>query len=216
LPDRQKRSPWLSLASMKNPACPRLRRPPRSRVSGLKSSAAAGLASWLLASAVALADGVPQFNRDIRPLLSNSCFQCHGPDEKKRDGGLRLDLREEAVAVSESGRAAIVPGRPEESELLRRVQAHDPDEVMPPPQAKRPPLTAANIATLRAWITAGGPYEGHWALQPIRGPPLPLSPTRRGRATASTILFWPASRPKASLPRPKPIRPRWRGGCRST
>ena len=157
---------------MSHPPRPHPPWPPRSAASRLRRRAATGLASVSLAAA-ALAADVPQFNRDIRPLLSNSCFQCHGPDEKKRDGGLRLDLREAAVAPSQSGRAAIVPGRPEESELLRRVRSHDPDEAMPPPEAKRPPLTAADIAILRAWIAAGAPYEGHWALQPIHRPAPP-------------------------------------------
>jgi hypothetical protein len=122
----------------------------------------------------AAAAGKPlSFNRDIRPLLSNTCFQCHGPDEKKREGGLRLDEREAAIAVQESGRAAIVPGRPDESELMRRVLAHDPDEAMPPPQAKRPALSERDIATLREWIVSGAVYEGHWALQPPRRPAPP-------------------------------------------
>lgn len=108
------------------------------------------------------------FNRDIRPILSNTCFPCHGPDEKKRAGGLRLDVREAATAVMESGRAAIVPGQPDESELMRRVLVHDEDEQMPPPQAKRPPLSAEDVATLKTWIRAGAPYEVHWAFQPVK------------------------------------------------
>jgi len=131
----------------------------------------AGLLSLLSLAGLPVARGEPpRFNRDIRPILSNTCFQCHGPDEKKRAGGLRLDLREGATAVLESGRAAIVPGRPEESEILRRVASHDPDDAMPPPKAKRPPISAADIETLRAWIAAGAPYEGHWAWQPMTRP----------------------------------------------
>ena len=108
------------------------------------------------------------FNRDIRPILSNTCFACHGPDEKKRAGGLRLDVREEATAVMESGRTAIVPGQPDESELMRRVLVHDEDEQMPPPEAKRPPLSDKDVATLKTWIRAGAPYEVHWAFQPVK------------------------------------------------
>jgi mono/diheme cytochrome c family protein len=116
------------------------------------------------------ARSAPRFNRDIRPLLSNVCFQCHGPDEKKREGGLRLDVRDGALAVQESGRAAIVPGRPDESELMKRLRSHDADEVMPPPKSKRPPFSEQDIATLSAWIAAGAEYEGHWAFQPIARP----------------------------------------------
>ncbi len=121
----------------------------------------------------ASADDVPRFNRDIRPLLSNTCFQCHGPDEKKREGGLRLDVREGAVAAPEGGGAAIVPGHPDESELIRRIESHDPADVMPPPEAKRPPLSADDVRMLRRWIAAGAPYEGHWALQPLSDPAPP-------------------------------------------
>ncbi|MEO1843128.1 MAG: c-type cytochrome domain-containing protein, partial [Akkermansiaceae bacterium] len=89
-----------------------------------------------------------QFNRDIRPILSNKCFFCHGPDEKKRKAGLRLDLREGALADL-GDYAAIVPGKPEESEILSRVAHRDPDEVMPPPKSKRSRLTASEGALPR-------------------------------------------------------------------
>ena len=76
-----------------------------------------------------------QFNRDIRPILSDACFQCHGPDEKERKGGFRLDLEKEAFTAGESGVTPIVPGKPDESELLARVLLPDDDiDVMPPPE----------------------------------------------------------------------------------
>ncbi len=126
-------------------------------------------AIFVLALAATASAAVPEkvrFNRDVRPILSNNCFYCHGPDEKKREAKLRLDLRESALAEHDSGRA-IVPGKPDESEMLTRIVSHDKDEMMPPPKAKKPPLTEEQIATLRRWIEQGADYEGHWAFQPL-------------------------------------------------
>jgi hypothetical protein len=131
--------------------------------------------STLLALAVVSRAAVPDkpgYNRDIRPILSNNCFYCHGPDEKKREAKLRLDVRENALAEHDSGHA-IVPGKPDESELLSRILSHDKDEVMPPPKAKKAPLTAEQIATLRRWIEQGAVYEGHWAFLPLNSAPPP-------------------------------------------
>ena len=107
-----------------------------------------------------------RFNRDIRPILSDRCFSCHGPDEKNRKAGLRLDTFEGATK-SRGGYQVIAPGRPDESELLRRVTSHEAAEVMPPPAAKRSPITAAEAELLRRWIAQGARYEGHWAFQPL-------------------------------------------------
>ena len=115
-----------------------------------------------------------QFNRDIRPILSNKCFLCHGPDEKKRKADLRLDLREGAVADL-GGYAAIVPGKPEESELLARVAHDDPDEIMPPLKAKRGQLSRSEISLVRRWIEQGAPYQGHWAFEPVANVTVPDS-----------------------------------------
>jgi hypothetical protein len=101
------------------------------------------------------------FNRDIRPILSNACFQCHGPDSAARKGDLRLDLREAAVAAG-----AIDPEHPEQSELLRRIKAADPAERMPPADSGKS-LTADEIARLEAWVLAGAPYQPHWAYLPV-------------------------------------------------
>ena len=103
-----------------------------------------------------------RFNRDIRPILSEKCFQCHGPDPRKRDSGMRLDVREDAIKERE-GIRAIVPGKPDESDLLVRVASTDRDEVMPPPKAKLGALTPAEVATLKQWIAQGAEYEAHWA-----------------------------------------------------
>src|SRR5579862_6903915 len=73
-----------------------------------------------------------QFNRDVRPIFSDTCFQCHGPDGNKRKAGLRLDVREIAIKPVDAGDTAIVPGKPEESEMIQRLQAADPEDVMPP------------------------------------------------------------------------------------
>jgi hypothetical protein len=113
------------------------------------------------------------FNRDIRPILSDACFHCHGPDERERKGGLRLDLGEAAFAPAKSGGLPIVPGRPEESELLARVllEPHDSDAM--PPRESGKSLTAAQRDLLRQWIEEGAEYEGHWAFQKPERPALP-------------------------------------------
>jgi hypothetical protein len=109
--------------------------------------------------------GQGEFQSDVRPILAN-CFSCHGPDEKKREAKLRLDLRESALAERDGVRA-LVPGQPDKSELLARVQSHDLDELMPPPKSKKPSLNPTEIATLRKWIEQGAEYEGHWAFLPL-------------------------------------------------
>lgn len=114
----------------------------------------------------AAVDEQVDFNTDIRPVLSDKCFQCHGPDPETRESDLRLDTRQGAVADL-GGYAALVPGKPEESELWNRVISDDPDERMPPADAEKD-LTPAQIATIRRWIEQGAPYQRHWALEPIR------------------------------------------------
>jgi len=118
-----------------------------------------------MGAAAPLPDTV-RFNQHIRPILSNHCFYCHGPDPKHRQADLRLDTREGATADL-GGYAAIVPGKPEESVLLARVASTDPAECMPPPDSKKPHLTAEQIALLRRWIEQGAPYEPHWAFLPL-------------------------------------------------
>jgi hypothetical protein len=110
----------------------------------------------------AAASGAPDFQREVRPLLSRYCFHCHGPDEKTRKARLRLDVREDALQPLKSGTTAIVPGHPERSELIRRIDSQDPDEVMPPPETKHT-LTPAQRDILRRWIAAGADYQPHWA-----------------------------------------------------
>ncbi len=97
------------------------------------------------------ADAKVSFNREIRPILSEQCFSCHGFDAKHRKADLRLDTREGALADNDGVRA-IIPGEPAKSELWKRLLSQDPEEVMPPPEAHKPKLTAKQLATLRRWI----------------------------------------------------------------
>ena len=113
------------------------------------------------------------FNDDIRPLLSNSCYRCHGPDEADRKGKLRLDTREGALH-ERKGLAAIVPGNLKDSELIYRIVTDDEDEVMPPP-GKGDRFTKEQIELFKQWIQEGANYEVHWSyVQPVR-PEVPES-----------------------------------------
>jgi hypothetical protein len=131
------------------------------------------LASALLLSACAAWAAVPiEFNRDIRPILSDNCFTCHGPDTAKRKSGLRLDEKESAFGKAESGESAIVPGDPEKSELMRRIVSTDREEQMPPPKEHKK-LKPEQIDLLKRWIQGGAPWEPHWAFRPVKMPAVP-------------------------------------------
>ncbi len=121
-----------------------------------------------------------EFNRDVRPILSDACFACHGPDEAKAKSGLRLDTRDHALKAAKSGASAIVPGKPDESELLKRILTSDEDDVMPPAKSHKT-LSAQQKETLRAWIAQGAPYQGHWA---FIAPTRPVVPAVTGAAAA--------------------------------
>ncbi len=125
-----------------------------------------------LATRWAAADGV-RFSRDILPILSDTCFTCHGPDEAARKGGLRLDLQANAYGQGKSGAIAVAPGNLSESEVIARILSSDPDEVMPPPKALRQ-LTAEQKKRLQDWVTQGAPWGRHWAYEPPVRPPVPL------------------------------------------
>jgi len=113
------------------------------------------------------------FSAEIRPIIAKKCYPCHGPDESSRKAKLRLDSFEEATRARKAG-AAVMPGKPDESLLVKRVLAHAEDEVMPPPETRNP-LTAAEVALLQRWIAQGANYTPHWAwTQPVR-PPLPAA-----------------------------------------
>jgi hypothetical protein len=113
-----------------------------------------------------------QFNRDIRPILSDKCFACHGFDAKHREADLRLDEPEGAFKADKHGNAAIVPGKPDDSLLWYHITSTDEDEVMPPPDSNKT-LTDAEKATLRRWIEEGAPWEKHWAFEPPAKPAVP-------------------------------------------
>jgi hypothetical protein len=120
-----------------------------------------------------------RFNRDIRPILSDACFHCHGPDEKERKGGLRLDLAEKAFAPGKSGLAPMTPGKPDESEILVRIFLESGDsDFMPPPESGKT-LTPAQRDTLKRWIEEGAEYEGHWAFEKPERPTLPTGKESR-------------------------------------
>ena len=106
-----------------------------------------------------------EFNRDIRPILSENCFACHGFDTKERKAKLRLDVSEAAFAKDKDGVAPIIPGDPEKSLVWQRIVTSDPDEVMPPPDSHRQ-LDAKQKAILKRWIEEGAPYQKHWAFEP--------------------------------------------------
>lgn len=112
------------------------------------------------------------FSRDIRPILSNHCGSCHGADEAARQGGLRLDVRDNALAPLESGKTAIVPLRPDASELIARIESPEADMVMPPPDAKKP-LSLPQKQLLRRWIELGAEYSPHWAFISPKRPATP-------------------------------------------
>jgi len=107
----------------------------------------------------------PDFNREVRPILSDRCFRCHGPDAASRKRGLRLDNAEGATALLKSGLRAIVPGDVNASEMARRITSDEPDEMMPPPEMKHP-LTEAEKQVLIKWIQSGAEYKPHWAFVP--------------------------------------------------
>jgi hypothetical protein len=112
------------------------------------------------------------YNRDVRPILSDTCFACHGPDKNTRKADLRLDTKEGAFAALEEGGHVVVPGKPEESELHKRIITDDQDDLMPPPKSNKV-LTERQKAILKKWIEQGAEWKGHWAYLPVQRPALP-------------------------------------------
>jgi hypothetical protein len=130
----------------------------------LRSSAIRLLAVILMTAAARAAEPAINFNRDIRPILSENCFHCHGADAAQRQADLRLDVRDVAIEMG-----AISPGHVDESALAERIKSDDPDVKMPPPDSKRR-LTAEQIDKLTRWIAEGAEYQPHWAFQRVRRP----------------------------------------------
>ena len=118
------------------------------------------------------------FNRDIRTILSDNCFACHGPDENKRKAKLRFDIKEGAFAETKSGNYAIVPGDASKSKLVERITSKDPDEIMPPPKSGKK-LTAQQIDLLTRWIAQGAKWQTHWAFAKPERAPLPEVKNKR-------------------------------------
>jgi Protein of unknown function (DUF1553)/Protein of unknown function (DUF1549)/Planctomycete cytochrome C len=112
------------------------------------------------------------FARDVRPILSDHCFACHGPDDQKRKAGLRLDIREGAFGKPKSGEPVILPGKPDDSELIFRVESDDSELQMPPKKSGKP-LSPDQIAMLRRWVLEGARWSMHWAFDPPRRPAVP-------------------------------------------
>ncbi|HVJ69068.1 MAG TPA: DUF1549 domain-containing protein, partial [Caulifigura sp.] len=136
----------------------------------------------LILSAVSFAEGadreIPEkieFNRDIRPILSENCFACHGFDPKHREAGLRLDTVEGATADRDGSRG-IVAGEPGRSEVWRRITSTDPDEVMPPPKSNKQRLTEEQLAILKRWIEQGAEYQRHWSFERPKKVSIPREP----------------------------------------
>jgi len=127
----------------------------------------------LLVTLSVQADDSVSFNRDVRQILTNHCYQCHGPDEEHRQASLRLDEFEGATAIR-MGTAAIVPGAPNKSGLMERIQSQDDDLRMPPPSLKKD-LTNKQIELLQRWISQGAKYEEHWSFNAPLRPKLPLN-----------------------------------------
>lgn len=138
-----------------------------------------------------------KFSRDVLPILSQQCFACHGPDGDAREADLRLDQRQAAVDAGVLDLETL-----EDSELLRRIESTDPDEVMPPPDAKRT-LSESAKATLRQWVKQGAPYERHWAFEPVERPSVPDLPSRDWARNEIDIFLLDAMRRAGVDPAPR-------------
>lgn len=160
--------------------------PPESMIVPSLHFSACLLVALSMAAGVSRANEI-SFSRDIRPMLSDMCLKCHGPDDKGRKGGLQLDDRASALKGGKSGEAAIVEGKPELSELIRRIHSKDPDEVMPPPTMKKM-LTSEQIATFEKWIASGAKYEKHWAFEAPTLPAVPAVNAALGNPIDSFVL----------------------------
>ena len=135
-------------------------------------AALGALAGSLHAAAIT---GSIDYGRDIRPILSGNCFYCHGQDASHRKGKLRFDTLD-----GQRAKEAVIPGKPNDSELIKRILTKDPDEQMPPPDSNRH-LTDKQRDVLRRWITEGAPFDGHWAFS---APARPEEPKNRNATWA--------------------------------
>lgn len=137
-----------------------------------RAAAGTGVLAGIVLALTASSHAAVDFQREIRPILSQHCFACHGPDDAARKAKLRLDTREGAIGAKGADWRAIVPGKPDESPLISRIFTNDEDDLMPPPKARKP-LTDEQKETLRRWVAEGAEYAEHWAFNEITPPPLP-------------------------------------------
>jgi hypothetical protein len=142
----------------------------------------ASLLTALVASSLLACQRTParplDFNQDVQPILASRCFSCHGPDPEMRKAGLRLDLAEWALRTRPHHPEAIVPGHPEKSELVKRIESTDPHYLMPQTaRGEAKPMSAGEIATLREWVREGAVYRPHWAFEVPRRPDVPVPET---------------------------------------
>ena len=166
-----------------------------------------GPAVVLVLAGIAPLSAAPlEYNRDVRPILAEACFACHGPDSASRKAGLRLDQREAALKAE-----AIVPGHPDKSSLVERVFSDDPGQRMPPRRTRKT-LTPSQKDTLRRWIAAGADYQPHWSFIPPKRSPLP-EVKNAGWVRNGVDRFILAELEKQGLGRHrKPIGEPWPGG----
>ena len=139
----------------------------------------------LAAGAVSVQAAEISFNRDIRPILSDNCFACHGPDEKQREADLRLDVRDAAIREHKGSRG-IHPGHPESSSIIARATTSDPDDLMPPPESNKS-LTTEEIGLLREWIKQGAEWQDHWAFVTPSRPEVPTASPESASPTVNPI-----------------------------
>src|SRR5262245_14332802 len=142
------------------------------RCSGVLFLVVAGILCPLVGARPQVEAQTVQFNRDIRPILSENCFQCHGPDKAKRKADLRFDTEEGAFAKLDDNRRALVPGKPNDSELLRRLVEKDERKRMPPAKSGRK-LSDQQVELIRRWIEQGAKWQKHWAFITPTRPELP-------------------------------------------
>ena len=130
------------------------------------------------------------FNQDVQPILASHCFSCHGPDPEMRKAGLRLDLEEAAMKKRPGHPDAIVPGYPEKSELVKRIESKDPHHLMPQTSlGEAKPMKPEEIAILREWVKEGGAYRPHWAFEKPSKAPLPVAAQQDGWAKTPIDAF---------------------------
>ena len=145
------------------------------------------LAAWAGPAAAAPAAGPVEFNRDVRPILSDKCFACHGLDAKARKADLRLDVEASATADRKAGRA-VAPGDLSKSLAWARINSPDADEVMPPPESHKT-LSPLEKETIRRWIEQGARFQQHWSFEPIRVPPVPAASAGPVRNPIDAFVF---------------------------